>query len=360
MKGPFAIALFASFALASCQSTAPAQARPGSDTMVFVKYTEQKEQAWTMLIPKGWQTEGGIRRIDPVSTGDAANAIAAKVDFAVKKDAKGSVMMRWLPDMYRVDSSYTPAGQLGMFPEGSRMNGMLVMRCPSAKDYLLKVAFPEAHPNPTDVKLVSSKAQPKVVSALKELTKTVPLMGSFSYDAVLVTATYTEGGVKYKEQAFTVIENMGQVGAGMWQNKSTILARAPVDEFDKWAPVGAVLVSSVKLSPTWVEAQLKGEAERTQIYQQTQREIQRIGEEIVANHQKTSAEINNDMFLVLTGQEEYINPYTGQTEVRPDGWKYHWQNESGELVVTDSEEYDPNLDVELKRTGFKRSAARKR
>jgi hypothetical protein len=43
-----------------------------------------------MLIPKGWITEGGIKRVEPISSGDAANAIAAKLDFTLKNDAKGA------------------------------------------------------------------------------------------------------------------------------------------------------------------------------------------------------------------------------------------------------------------------------
>ncbi len=55
-------------------------------TVVFHRITEPKERAFSLLIPKGWQTEGGIFRVNPSAQGGPAQSIAAKVDFIVKKD----------------------------------------------------------------------------------------------------------------------------------------------------------------------------------------------------------------------------------------------------------------------------------
>lgn len=330
----------------------------GSDVYRFVKFTEPNESAWTMLIPKGWTTEGGIKRVNPISTGDAANAIAAKLDFTLKSDAKGTVMMRWLPDMYYVDTRGTLVES--MFPPGSRYNGILVASCPSAQEFLIKTVFPTLRPNATELKIESAQAQPDVVAAYRQLASANQLTASFQYGAALVTVTYTEGGSHYKEQLFTVIENMGPIAAGMWQNKGTLTARAPASEYAKWVPVGAMIMSSVRLNPKWVAGELKGQMQRTTIYQDVQKEIERISKEIVEAHQKANEQINHDMYLVLTGQEEYVNPYSGDTEVRPDGWKYHWQNAAGEVVVTNREDYSPNQDPIVNRTDYKRSKVKPR
>ncbi len=92
----------------------------------------------------------------------------------------------------------------------------------------------------------------------------------------------------------------------------------------------------------------------------TQKTIQQLDNEIVAHRQKVNAEIRHDGYLTLTGQEDYTNPYTGETEIRPDGWKHHWQNASGEVIVTNDADYDPNLDVRVNRTDFKKSKVRPR
>lgn len=66
------------------------------------------------------------------------------------------------------------------------------------------------------------------------------------------------------------------------------------------------------------------------------------------------------MYLILTEQEEYINPYTNKTEIGTNQWQHRWQNNLGEIIYTDDENYNPNHDPGLQVTGFKRSVVRKR
>ena len=75
---------------------------------------------------------------------------------------------------------------------------------------------------------------------------------------------------------------------------------------------------------------------------------------------RTNHEINNDMFLTLNNKEEYINPYTNEVEISTNQWKYRWVNESGDVVFTDKEDYNPNTDIYLNRGDYKRSNIRKR
>ena len=64
------------------------------------------------------------------------------------------------------------------------------------------------------------------------------------------------------------------------------------------------------------------------------------------------------MYLTLTDQNEYTNPITGNTEIDTDHWKYRWVNNLGEIVYSDYQNYDPNFDQELNKTGFKLSIPR--
>ena len=82
--------------------------------------------------------------------------------------------------------------------------------------------------------------------------------------------------------------------------------------------------------------------------------------EMTSHRQKTNAEIHNDMFLTLTEQEEYINPYINEIELGTNQWQYRWINESGDVIYTDDKDYDPYTDIKLNRSDFKRSNIRKR
>ena len=59
---------------------------------------------------------------------------------------------------------------------------------------------------------------------------------------------------------------------------------------------------------------------------------------------------NNDMFLNLTNQEEYINPYTKEVETGSNQWRHRWINESGDVIYTNDGFYDPRTDVNLNRS----------
>ena len=41
-------------------------------------------------------------------------------------------------------------------------------------------------------------------------------------------------------------------------------------------------------------------------------------------------------------------------------WKHRWVNESGDVIYTDREDYDPNTDVHLNRSDYKRTPIRPR
>ncbi len=54
------------------------------------------------------------------------------------------------------------------------------------------------------------------------------MMFDFSYDSAVVTVTYSESGITYKEKMITVIEDMGQIGSGMWsKQRKHFIFRAP-------------------------------------------------------------------------------------------------------------------------------------
>lgn len=331
-----------------------------ADTMIFQRVQEPREHAFSLLMPRGWQVEGGIFRVNPVTQGGPAQSIAAKLDFAVKKDHEGTVMTRRLPDMFYFDARHTPAGQMGMFPPGSNYNGMTVYPLMSALGFINDMAFPYAHPQASDIRVVEQRPMPELARVYLQVARAVAPMIDFSYDAAIITVTYREGGVRYKEKMFCVIENWGQAGAGMWGNKDVFLVRAPEADFDEWAPVFSIMQESVRINPSWLAAEIRGQIERGEIAARTQSEVQRIERDITNHRQKVNAEINNDMFLTLTEQEEYVNPYTNEVEMGSNQWQHRWVNETGDVIYTNDGDYDPRTDVNLNRTDYKRSKVRKR
>ena len=326
----------------------------------FRRVAEPREKAFTILVPAGWSTEGGIVRVNPLSANGAGNAIGAKVDFAVKRDAAGSVMLRALPEMMYADLRRTPVGQTGMFPVGSKYNGMTVLPAMDAATFLAQVAFKYAHPRATGARVVDRRQNPRLAQAYAQRLRASGVPFQFHYDVAVITVEYQEGGTAYTEKLFTAIENMGQAAGGLWSNKDTLLVRAPAGEFEKWARTLSIVRASVEMNAQWVAGEIRGQAQRNKIALDTQRDIARIDQEIVAHRQRTNAEINNDMFLTLNSQEEYVNPHAKQVETGSNQWKYRWVTSSGDVVYSDESSYDPNHDPKLNRSGFARTPVRQR
>lgn len=176
------IALLASFLFSGSAFSLPDQ---GSvNTMVFTRVHEPREKAFSVLIPRGWQVEGGIFRLDPSAQGGAAQSIAAKVDFAVKKDPAGTVLMRWLPDMLYFDPRYSPAARMGLMQTGSNYNGMLVHPLVPASQFMIQMAFPYAHPQARNVQIVRAKPLPNVARSYRQLASRFSPQMTFQYNTM--------------------------------------------------------------------------------------------------------------------------------------------------------------------------------
>ena len=316
--------------------------------LLFKRINEPKEQAFSILIPEGWGHEGGIVRVNPIASG-AANAIEAKVDYTVFSDAKKTVQIHWLPDIYYYDASQSLAG--GMFPEGSNYNGMMVLSKRPASVFVKQNLIPYLHPGVRDLKFLDEHEAEGLERILVQNDQLSQL--GMRYDAFVCDYSYTEGGTRFRERMISVVVDMGPYTAGMWKNSNTIIFRAPESRFRSIEPVFSIINRSVVLNSRWVQGEIQGQIKRGQIMVNTMQEMNRIDQEIQQASIKTTAEINHQAFLVLTDQEDYINPHTGQVETGSNQWKHRWVDDLGNVLYTDLSEYNPNLDVELNMDGFK-------
>jgi hypothetical protein len=304
----------------------------------------------------------------------SAQSIEAKLDFTAKRDAAGSVQIRWCPDMKYCDMRMSPAGMTGFFPAGSNYQGMIVWPLTRPQDFLTQVAFPWAHPEAGDVQVVAAEDMPLLVQMYKGRMAALRVPTPFAYEGGTVTFQYLERGSRFLEKAYTVIENLGPQGGGMWGNHDTLLVRAPEDEFETWEPVLHFVRSSVKLDLHWVareavnqeflsrsflNAQQAAQARDRRILE-VQQQLQDIDRQIVENRARTNAEISNDQYLTLMEQEEYVNPYTKEIDIGSNQWNYRWVNEDGDQFYTDNEDDDPNIPGELNRTDWRRTPIRPR
>jgi hypothetical protein len=342
--------------------------------ILFQRREEPNEGAFSLLVPQGWLLEGGIFRANLMQQVVDAQSIEAKLDLTVKGDAAGRVMIRWCPEVKYCDMRMSPAGMMGMFPPGSNYQGMLVYPKMTAEEFLIQFIFPRVHPEAEQVQVVDRKSEPLLVERYRSQMAALGLPAQFSYDGEMVTFTYVEGGVRYRENEQAVIEDMGMMAGGMWSNKDTVIVRAPEEEYGSWEPVLRHIQESVKLNHRWLAQEIVNQEFLSQAFLnaqqasmardrrmlEVQHHLQEMDRQIVEHRQRTNAEIHNDAYLTLMSLEEYVNPYTNEPEVGSNQWDYRWVTESGDVYYTDKEEDDPNIPSALNRSDWKRTPVRPR
>jgi hypothetical protein len=113
----------------------------------FVRISEPGEGAFTILVPRGWKSEGGIFRVNAVQAGGPINAMEAKCDLTFKSDRRGTVSFRILPDIV-----YAHVGiGGGFFRPGSNYQGAEVRQIVNAPTHLKSIFF-TLHPQATSAK----------------------------------------------------------------------------------------------------------------------------------------------------------------------------------------------------------------
>ena len=309
--------------------------------LIMHKTWEPRERAFSILVPDGWQFQGGIFRVDPATAGGPGNSIAAKADFTLMKDQGGTVMLHYFPDWSFADG---PAARI--FEPGGNYQGMMVRPLVSAVA-LLQDAFQQTRPQAQNVRLVDQKQLTDTIQAYRQalapLNQNLQMVGlpPIGVDAGRILVEYDEGGVHYLEEMATAVIDM-RGSAASWNNSRAYAFRAPADQFEYWRNVAAIAHNSIKINMKWLAGELRGQNERAQQVIKVMHEIQRIENEIVANRQKTNHDIMYDNYLTLTGQEDYVNPYTNDVERDTGDYQYRWVNPDGDRVYSNDSEFDPN------------------
>jgi hypothetical protein len=338
----------------------------GAAALRFQRQWEPREHAYSFLVPTGWTVEGGIFHVNPMQAGGSGNSIDGKCDLAVKKDTAGTAMFRWLPTWNYCDMTQSAQFSMtaGLFPVGSRYQGMEVRPMPDYAGFLQGL-FRSLHPAASDVNVVELKPMPELSEVMRTINKGVDDqirmlgLGATRYDAGGMIVEYTENGTRFREGLVTCLVDM-RSAAAMWSNQHTQMLRSPAKAVKQWKPVLDIICQSVRLNPEWFARASKAGAQRAQMSQETLRYLQSVDQQITEHRSKTNAEIRYEDYLMLTGQEDYVNPYTKEVERDTSEYKYRWTTEGGDMIYSDQYGFNPNTQREFNNQQWKLTPVRER
>lgn len=314
-------------------------------TLHMERVWEPNEKAFTFLVPRGWIFRGGVFNVNPLTQNGPGNSISPKCDLAVQRDERGTVMIRIAPSWNYADLTFAPTG-FSLFKPGQYYQGMLVKLMPTPKQFLVEM-FQTIRPGATQVTVIAEDNMREMVEAIYRANQGVNLqlqqMGlqPNRYDGFAMLVEYTEGGERFREVLRTTLTDARATGF-MWSNELTVHFRAPMGEFEIWKPALDVIYNSVEFNPQWLAALTRAIDQRAKTAIETQRYINRVASEIVEHRRRTHAEIRYENYLFITGQEEYVNPFTKKVELDTSAYQYRWMSNHGDILYTDENTYDPN------------------
>ncbi|MCF8069919.1 MAG: hypothetical protein K9L30_15160 [Desulfobacterales bacterium] len=325
--------------------------------IVFEIKNEPREHAFTIKVPKGWLMEGGIFRLLAHEIGGPLNATESKCDLTLKSDSLGHVYFKILPDIVYAH----PGIGGGFFPVGSGYQGAEIKPFVDAPTFVAQV-FAYLHPNayiPKTLKIRrlagEKQALDQGMAYMNRMLNSIGLQSNQS-DVAGGVFEYMEGNTMYREVILSAVLNMP--AALTWKNTRTLAFRAPAQEFDQWRPVMDIIRFSIHFNLNWLVKEFQGQDQLARKAADAFREMNRIDQEIVQKSNINRSEIMNDNFLALTGQEDFINPRTGDVETDTDAYRYRWKTPGGDMYYTNNEYEDPN--IFLHQTGFELTPIRKR
>ncbi|MHC1765087.1 MAG: hypothetical protein AB9869_12435 [Verrucomicrobiia bacterium] len=346
------------------------QAAPGSGkrplTVMLRREWEPRQRAFSFLVPDGWLVEGGMFSIDPTQAGGAGNSVDTKCDLAVKRDRAGSVMVRWLPSYNYADFSGSPefAMTASLFPYGRNYNGMQVRPLPAVEAFLLE-GLRGLRPQATGIQVAQRVDLPELVQICDYLARgvnqQVAMLGKppMKFTAGALVVDYTEGGTPYREAISTALTDW-RATAAIWNNQFSFMMRAPREEADRWKPVLDIVRQSIQINQEWLARYVQASGERGATVAETLRYLARLDQEIFERRSKTRSDIQHENYLLLTGQEEFVNPFTKEIERDTSDYKNRWTTANGHRFYAESELFDPNRDPEFSKLEWQRTPVRPR
>lgn len=286
--------------------------------------------------------QNGIFRIQAHLAGGPLNAIEAKCDLTLASP-DGLVSLRVLPNIV-----YVHAGVgAGLFPPGSNYQGAVVWPFQEAAQYL-EPLFREARPQASAVQFLSVHRLPDEIRLLDEAQAlTNGLLRQIGGEAMATRHDAAGGVIDFDEhgramRAVLTTAIVDMLAALTWKNSRSLLFAAPRETFDTWPPLVDIIRASARFDPQWVLRESEGQSERADLVVKVLEHIRGLDESIRLRQQVNREEIMNDNYLVLTGQEEYRNPHTGEIEVDSDAFRHRWTNAVGDRFYSDREDLDPN------------------
>jgi hypothetical protein len=305
-----------------------------------------------MLIPVGWQFEGGVRWLldNP--------GMPASVAFQIS-NPQGAEMFSMLPN---INLTWSTNPMIGMtHPIGSRYFGAEVRPPMGIRQALREMILPRHRAHVEKLQILAEEPQPD----LPKLAKSEAPMSGGSAEGGKVRIRYTSQGRDFDEDIYGIVEIFRVPIASMfmpveiqvWFVDFLFTFRAAVGLLDATMDLYKVMAGSLQLNPEWYAASKSITQSLAQQQIQRIRNVGQIGKILAQAGSQMRQQNLNDWYarqqaydrlsdnrsMALRGMEAFLDPQRQQVVELPSGYGKAWVNNLGEYLLTEGPGYDPNL-----------------
>jgi hypothetical protein len=327
---------------------APANANAGDLrlTMLAVRDPMVNNQvAFRMLIPQGWQSQGGI-----VWMHDKSNLATAMMRVA---NPRGAERLDVFPQVPYV---WSQQGIFGFGP-GSNYLGNIVAQPMEPAGYVTQVLLPHFRQG-VQARVVGREPLPKVAELTARQAQEPGAQKTARAERIRVE--YQENGVLMHEDFYCVIVySTSPIAPGMmnWQPTQLYSFRAQAGRLDANAPLLHAMVSSVSIDLKWFAqyqqvvqmwfnnqmAAIRQAGELSRYIAQVNDQITEMNRRAWENQQRSQDAISRNFSEYIRGTETYHSTYEQGPVELPGGYNDVWVSGNGEYVLSNEAGFNPNV-----------------
>jgi hypothetical protein len=317
-------------------SQAEAAAQP---ELEFERWTDPREQAFSLEIPRGWSRRGGMFRFASVDTRGALEVASPDGKIRI---TLGDATVPPFTEPTRI-LSMTGFREGAWYSPGYGVR-MQVRRYQRGVDFAKSYVKGTVARSCSGLKFQEVRGRPDTVRALNAIYSRSGRFGiQHSISAGEASFSCTRGGEPRHGYYFAATQLVRHAGGGTWnvQHLGGFLAAARAVPTAQ--RVAQRIVGSFRLNPEWHRKQQGLTRQTSAVVSQTSAAISRMMSDTYWNRQKSMDELSRRRSNVILGREDVIDPVTGSQYKVESGSNYYWVDHRGTIVGTDTHT-KPNID----------------
>jgi hypothetical protein len=305
------------------------------------------DEAFRMLIPAGWKTEGGVRWMH-----DRSNLATVAMRIYNPNGVEALELLPLTP------FTWTEGG-VPFFPVGSIYLGNEVLPpVRDAAEFVRQIVLPRNRGGVEGLRVTQTAALPDVVAAVREGVQEPGV--NKRVDAARVRVEYQERGRAIEEDIYCVVvyANAAMLpNTTFWGPERMGAFRAEKGKLDRLAGLLQAMTSSVRLNMGWFNKYqqvvhlwqqnqmqaIRNAGELSRYISRTHDEISTMMRESYENRQRSQDRINERFSRYVRGVETYDDSFEGRPVELPSGYNEAWVSGQGEYILSNNPNLNPNV-----------------